>query len=154
MKINLKKNSSLGGRAIQYLFLSIYPDDSTPNPPFFLGLRPAHSTPNSAPPDSGDVRCRGWPATGKTWERDLALRARPCPSPRGPAGLTSFPSASFPRSKVAGAAGRSMVIFDFQGSCDVQRRALSGARRWSPSPAPGRAQVSRKWAGKKGPARR
>ena len=47
-----------------------------------------------------------------------------------------------------------MVIFDFQGSCDVQGRALSGARRWSPSPAPGRSQVSSKRAGKKGPARR
>lgn len=158
MKINFKKKIFLRRnrilRRIQYLLLSIYPDDATPNPPFFFGLRPAHSTPNSAPPDSGDVRCRGWPATGKTWELDLALLARPCPSPRGPAGLNSFPGVSFRRSEVAEAGGRSMVIFDFQGSCDVQGRAQSGARRWSPSPAPCRKQVSSKQAGKKGPARR
>ncbi|XP_059974570.1 uncharacterized protein LOC132502605 [Mesoplodon densirostris] len=72
------------------------------------------------------------------WKLVLALVAPPSPSPREPAGLHSFRGVSFCSSKVGGHA-------EFQGSCDVSGRALSGLRRRSSSPAAGQTRVSRKW---------
>lgn len=121
------------------MLFSVHPNDAAPNL-FFFGLLPAQLVPKLRPPDSGNLRCREWPATGKMWKLVLALVARPSPSPREPAGLHSFRGVSFCSSKVGGHA-------EFQGSCDVSGRALSGLRRRSSSPAAGRTRVSRKWPG-------